>query len=77
MIEIENQSGSRADSLGQNEGDNGGDDNGGNNGVTGDTVTVTRLKDVGEKLSYEIALKTMSYYVDMWKGKRRNWWFDN
>ncbi|XP_070150005.1 echinoderm microtubule-associated protein-like CG42247 isoform X1 [Polyergus mexicanus] len=46
MIEIENQSGSRADRLGQNEGGNGGDGNGGNNGV-GDTDTVTKLKNVG------------------------------
>lgn len=62
MIEIENQSGSRVDRLGQNEGGNGLDDIGGNNGV-GDTVTVTKLKDVGEKSSYKIALKIMSYYV--------------
>lgn len=65
MIEIENQSGLRADSLGQNKGDgNEGDDNGDNNGI-GDTLTVTKLKDVGEKSSNEIALKTMSYYVDI------------
>lgn len=62
MIEIENQSASRVDRLGQNEGGNGGDGNGGNNGI-GDTVTVTKLKDVGEKSSYKIALKIMSYYV--------------
>ncbi|KAL6420023.1 hypothetical protein ACFW04_011004 [Cataglyphis niger] len=46
MIEIENQSGSRVDRVGQNEGGNGVDDISGNNGV-GDTVTVTKLKDVG------------------------------
>lgn len=46
MIEIENQSGSRADRLGQNEDGKGGDDNGANNGI-GDTVTAAELKDVG------------------------------
>lgn len=51
MIEIENQSGSRANRSGQNESGNGSD----NNGID-DIVAVTKLKDLGEKSSFTKSL---------------------
>lgn len=61
MIEIENQSGSRADRLRGGQNKSGGD--GDNNGVDdADAITATRLKEIGEKSSYKRSL-SRSYRI--------------